>query len=716
MATQRLAPDALLVQTNLVGAVTAIQDDPDSPDGDVLVPTDEAVDTVCRVSFPTPDRPPTPGVGLQEVRALVYPTTGGSDPVPGPTVQVTVLEAGVPIASSTPATLAVNGGPQLVAVTFNAQAFTGDVAGSLVEVQIDGTARSIPVTGDSTVGVAAVEWNATIADPVATPGVWADQTDPSPTAPDWADHEAVYGEGDPFLAAGFAGSPDGPLSGRAGTLTVSESVAMDPGWSDPFADRIAALVPDSWWRLADGPITPGTTTAPDQGPGGYDGTYETAIPGTVTTTAGFPETAGDGAARFDPTGHAVNQWPYPGVNLDPVAVDALTVQPPFTLLAILRMPPNGTGQIQRVVRRGQIGWYLGVAANGAARFQTDTQGDLPTSTFSMNSAVPVDDGLPHCIVYRADGQTADLWVDSVQSSARVAIDALINYEDPDPPEGAFGRDGNAGSPARPGGPNDLLRAFHGELGEVAIWRGRALSDDEIRSICPPCQATTPVASLDLVTGPDGWTDVVDLSPFVTGNPGARALQFTVDGAEACRILQFDTDPTAGVPDPTSDPVGFLEFVAATVGGLVGSLVGGLLGGLLGEDDALALIQGGAGGLHIVVDDEVAIDGTVGIEVEDSAVDPTARRDFDVPPVIQIYRLNPATSEQIEDLAPQAMTDGTLTAPAITDWIPGTFGRLVIHVAGLIDGTPVWAYQPVTVRQDGAIACNGVTSRTHYGPI
>ena len=36
MATERQSPDALLVQTNLSGAVAAIQDDPDSPDANWL--------------------------------------------------------------------------------------------------------------------------------------------------------------------------------------------------------------------------------------------------------------------------------------------------------------------------------------------------------------------------------------------------------------------------------------------------------------------------------------------------------------------------------------------------------------------------------------------------------------------------------------------------------------------------------------------------------
>jgi len=52
--TERQSPDTLKTQTNLEGTITAIQDDPDSPDGNWLVNIIIDENTICRVSFPTP--------------------------------------------------------------------------------------------------------------------------------------------------------------------------------------------------------------------------------------------------------------------------------------------------------------------------------------------------------------------------------------------------------------------------------------------------------------------------------------------------------------------------------------------------------------------------------------------------------------------------------------------------------------------------------------
>lgn len=77
---ERLAPDTLAVQTNLTGAVTDIDDDPDSPDGLWLTASGSSV---ARVTFPTPTAAPSTGAGLQEFRVLMRknatgPSGGGS--------------------------------------------------------------------------------------------------------------------------------------------------------------------------------------------------------------------------------------------------------------------------------------------------------------------------------------------------------------------------------------------------------------------------------------------------------------------------------------------------------------------------------------------------------------------------------------------------------------------------------------------------------------
>lgn len=70
--TQRLAPDAILVQTAQSGAVSLIQDDPDSPDANWLTGT-SATAAELRVSFPTPDSTLLTGDFKQEFRVRIRP-------------------------------------------------------------------------------------------------------------------------------------------------------------------------------------------------------------------------------------------------------------------------------------------------------------------------------------------------------------------------------------------------------------------------------------------------------------------------------------------------------------------------------------------------------------------------------------------------------------------------------------------------------------------
>lgn len=80
---EREAPDTLAVQTNLTGAVTDIDDDPDSPDGLWLTASGSST---ARVTFPTPTGSPTVGAGLQNFRVLLRknatgPSGGGTEAV-----------------------------------------------------------------------------------------------------------------------------------------------------------------------------------------------------------------------------------------------------------------------------------------------------------------------------------------------------------------------------------------------------------------------------------------------------------------------------------------------------------------------------------------------------------------------------------------------------------------------------------------------------------
>lgn len=71
-ATGKLYPDAILQQTGYTGAVTAIDENPDTPDGNWLTTvTTPTADTILRVSFPSPPLNLKTGAGLQNFKILV---------------------------------------------------------------------------------------------------------------------------------------------------------------------------------------------------------------------------------------------------------------------------------------------------------------------------------------------------------------------------------------------------------------------------------------------------------------------------------------------------------------------------------------------------------------------------------------------------------------------------------------------------------------------
>lgn len=130
-ALAALPPDAILASSNLTGAVTDIDDDPDAPGGDWLTATVPSTGIDLRVSFPSPGGVLT---GAQDFKLYVRKTTGTADP----TVDVELWENGsfiklllddVPITS-------VSG--QLLTAPWNASDLAADNDGSLVECRIVG--------------------------------------------------------------------------------------------------------------------------------------------------------------------------------------------------------------------------------------------------------------------------------------------------------------------------------------------------------------------------------------------------------------------------------------------------------------------------------------------------------------------------------------------------------------------------------------------------
>jgi len=156
MATERQGPDGLLQQVNLSGSLFDIQDDPDSPDANWLTYIANNLDTICRVSFPTPTGNPTVGADLQQFKIWVRkrPGTGIPD------VSIDLYENGVLVANVMAATNVTSSTGQLFSATWNAS-LLGTADGSLVECRIFGEWSNGGPSARCTVEVGAVEWNVT---------------------------------------------------------------------------------------------------------------------------------------------------------------------------------------------------------------------------------------------------------------------------------------------------------------------------------------------------------------------------------------------------------------------------------------------------------------------------------------------------------------------------------------------------------------------------
>lgn len=146
----RVAPAAILDSANLVGVVTAIQDDPDSPDALWLTAASTAADSYVRVSFASPGDTLS---GTQEFRVRVR-KIGGSNT---PSARIELWQGGALVSSGANTSVTSTTGVVL--------AYTWDGTGidpAAVECRVYGTAN----TGGSasrraTIEVGAVEWNAT---------------------------------------------------------------------------------------------------------------------------------------------------------------------------------------------------------------------------------------------------------------------------------------------------------------------------------------------------------------------------------------------------------------------------------------------------------------------------------------------------------------------------------------------------------------------------
>ena len=174
MANERLAPDAILAQVELSGAVTDIDDDPDSSDGLWLTASTSGA-TSCRVSFPTPTDDLTTGAGLQEFRHRVRKNASGGNQI---NFDVELWENGA-FVSTLASNFALDSATGVTfGHTWNASALAA-VSGVNVEFRIVQTnGASGNPSNRRYLEVGAVEWNAeyTVGATVITVGL-ATETD-----------------------------------------------------------------------------------------------------------------------------------------------------------------------------------------------------------------------------------------------------------------------------------------------------------------------------------------------------------------------------------------------------------------------------------------------------------------------------------------------------------------------------------------------------------
>ena len=152
MATETLAPDAVLVSTNYTTLnVGDIDEDPDSPDA-TYGTWDGTGNTVCSVSFPTPTGNPTGGAS-QEFRVLIRRNgaTTATD------WSLALYEGGSAVGAALASGTLNDTDPIVVSGTWDA-ASLGTADGSAVECRLTQTSGG---TGGARSGVevGAVEWN-----------------------------------------------------------------------------------------------------------------------------------------------------------------------------------------------------------------------------------------------------------------------------------------------------------------------------------------------------------------------------------------------------------------------------------------------------------------------------------------------------------------------------------------------------------------------------
>ncbi len=156
-ATERQSPDGVVFALiELTGAYTDVDDDPDSPDGNWLLATNNKVDTTVRASFPTPTGNPTIGANLQEFRVLFRQYDEAQTGTP--TARIELWETGGVVALAISSEISLPVGGVVVSLTWDAT-LLGTADGSAVEVYAFGFKTGGGPGTRNSVEVGAIEWN-----------------------------------------------------------------------------------------------------------------------------------------------------------------------------------------------------------------------------------------------------------------------------------------------------------------------------------------------------------------------------------------------------------------------------------------------------------------------------------------------------------------------------------------------------------------------------
>jgi hypothetical protein len=213
MGIQKVFLTNLVSSANLNGTYTAVDEDPDSPDGNWM-DWDGAGNITAHYSVGTPSQSPETGAGLQEFRFWVRKNASGGNQTD---YTVDLYENGVEITAAIATGTITNTTGEIISATWDA-ADLGTADGSLVEIFITHTGGTGSPAARRGIDIGAVIWNAGLPNS-AISGTIAVAFDSNA---DLADAPGADLDGTISVAFGETGA----LVGQ-GELSASEAITFD---------------------------------------------------------------------------------------------------------------------------------------------------------------------------------------------------------------------------------------------------------------------------------------------------------------------------------------------------------------------------------------------------------------------------------------------------------------------------------------------------------